>query len=58
MTAPTSVRRGPVARFLRNPVLWSIVGLLVIAIVGTTVAVGSVVVRNERDDAEIGRAHV
>ena len=32
MTAPTTARRGPVARFLRNPVLWSIVGLLVIAI--------------------------
>jgi pimeloyl-ACP methyl ester carboxylesterase len=51
VTAPTSVRRGPVARFLRNPVLWSIVGLLIIAIVGATVAVGSVVVRNERNDA-------
>ena len=51
MTAPTSSRRGPVARFLRNPVLWSIVGFLVIAIVGSLVAVSAVVVRTQRDDA-------
>ena len=48
MTAPTSVRRGPVARFLRNPVLWSIVGLLVIAIVGSIVAVTATVVTTRR----------
>lgn len=51
MTAPIAARRGPVARFLRNPVLWSIVGLLILAIVGSTLAVTTVVVRKERSDA-------
>jgi len=51
VTAPIAARRGPVARFLRNPVLWSIVGLLILAIVGSTLAVTTVVVRKERSDA-------
>jgi alpha-beta hydrolase superfamily lysophospholipase len=51
VTAPIAARRGPVARFLRNPVLWSVVGLLVVAIVGSTLAVTTAVVRAERSDA-------
>ncbi|MFM7060476.1 MAG: lipase family protein [Actinomycetes bacterium] len=51
MTAPIAARRGPLARFLRNPVLWSIVGLLVLAILGSTLAVSTALVRSERSDA-------
>lgn len=51
MTAPIPARRGVAARFLRNPVLWSIVGLLVLAIVGSSLAVTTVVVRSGRSDA-------
>lgn len=50
MTAPSHAPRGIGARFLRNPVLWSIVGLLAIALLGL-VAAGTTVVVEQRGAA-------
>lgn len=56
MTAPAHAPRGVGARFLRNPVLWTIVGLLVLSMVALLVAGTDVVVGNRaREAARQGR---